>query len=121
MNYLTARLSILDWSASAGGSHYTGNLIIDDSRDRHCNSWSKKVCRVLSSLDAERLNKKDGARGFGYKAGELTDRFDSKQLLVNAALELISQHFPTCRLEGREWGGAESVVPRRTSKKRVRR
>lgn len=74
------------YGTSLGATHYYGKLKDEDMRR------SEEIVGVLTSVDAERLNKKDNVDTF--EAGDAKWRFDTEEEIIDIALATYKQHFP---------------------------
>ncbi len=69
---------------SYGARHYYGELRYGDER--------VQLKHRMSAADAARLNKAHGWKG--YRAGGLSEHFDSKDQVIALAVETYKTHFP---------------------------
>ncbi len=69
---------------SYGARHYYGELRYGDER--------VQLKYRMSAADATRLNKAHGWKG--YRAGGLSEHFDSKEQVIALAVETYKTHFP---------------------------
>lgn len=102
-----AFLSVTSWTTcgSIGAEHWYGRI--------HCGKEEVELKRRMSTVEAKALNKKDGLWGFsgGYRAGSLTERFPTKESVIEAAKETYKEHFPEAAILLLSSPGIVSAVP----------
>lgn len=81
-------LNTLNWGASIGGEHITGDLCGEvDGKYK-----SIELLHPLTRKEVLYLNKKDGVGG--YKVGTLSKRFEDEAHIKGFAIKVWKEHFP---------------------------
>jgi hypothetical protein len=83
---MIAYLYISSWKGtSPGARHYYGRLKMRGIE-------SKSIKRKLTAKEAQELNEND--RHSSYKKGDMSNRFDSEQAIIDLALQSYKIYFP---------------------------
>ena len=86
---MTIFLEISTWAGiSLGAEHFYGKLR-NSSFDK-----TVELLRKLTTVECIHLNKKDNYLGLRYREGELTERFESPDLIRTLAINTWKEHYP---------------------------
>lgn len=80
------------YCGAIGAEHYYGEAWWSSNDHR---TEKEKLTHPMSDKIARYLNKKDEVRFNRYKKGDLTERFDSKQDVIDAAIKFLTAKFGT--------------------------
>jgi hypothetical protein len=91
MKRMVAHLAIHWWGAAIGGEHYWGAIKFDYRFDKE----PIELKHPMSAKEAKYLNKKDETSKWGrYKAGQPTERFETRDELVACAINTFKSEYP---------------------------